>query len=262
MACEGIVAGVVCGNRHDGTGSVAREHVFCYVDGTFVAGDGIDAVCAGEHTRYGVVNHTLAFGAALHIGQVFVHLFLLFGGGQFGHQLALGSQNKEGNAEHGVGTGGEDGEVHIAVGHLYLHLGTLAASNPVLLCLLDAVAPLNGLQAVQQTLCVCAHTQTPLAHLLLLHGISAALAHTVNYLVVGQHGSQLGAPVHHCFAQEGYAVVHQGLALLLFVHCLPLLGAEGQFLSAGGGQSLRTLLLKVGNELFNGLSLSGCGAEV
>ena len=175
------------------------------------------------------------------------------------HQLALGSQNEEGNTEHSVGTGGEDGELYVAVCHLYLHLGTFATSYPVLLCLLNTIAPLYGVQAIQKSLGISAHTQTPLTHLLLLNGISATLAHTVDNLVVGQHGTQLGAPVNHCLAKECDTVVHQRLALLLLAHCLPLAGTEAEFLGASGIDALGTLCLKVGNELVDGLCLAqGC----
>ena len=259
MTCKGIVARVVCRYGHNGTGTITGEDVLGNVDGALLASDGVDAVRTREHACYGTVYLALTLGAALHVGQVLVHLLFLLGRGELCYKFAFGSQHEEGDTEHGVGTGGEDGELYVAVCHLYLHLGTFATAYPVLLCLLDAVAPLDGIQAIQKSLGICAHTQTPLAHLLLLHGISAALAHAVDNLIVGQYGTQFGAPVYHCLAQEGYAVVHQCLALLLLAHCLPLIGGEAEFLRACGIDALGTLCLEIGNELVNGLCLAqGC----
>ena len=209
-----------------------------------------------------MVYHAVALGTALDVGQILVHLDLLPGGGQLPHQFALGSEDEECHAEHGVGTCGEDGELHVAVCHADAYLGTLAAAYPVLLRLLDAVAPLQCLQAVQQALGVGADAQAPLTHLLLLHGIAASLAHSVDHLVVGQHGTQFGTPVHHRLAQEGYAVVHQGAALLLLAHGLPLGGREGEFLAACGRDALGAAGLEVPDQRVYGHGLVGRGAEV
>ena len=96
-----------------------------------------------------------------------------------------------------------------------------------------------------------------MAHLLLHHGVSATLRHAVDHLIVGQHGTQLGTPVHHRLAQVGDAVVHQYLLLLLLAHGLPLGSGELQVLRAGSVDTLRAVLLKVGYQTFDrhGLAL-------
>ena len=105
----------------------------------------------------------------------------------------------------------------ILIPYFELHLGTLRASYPVLLRLLDRVAPVDGLQSVEQSLCVSADTQAPLAHLLLLYREAAAHADTINNLVVGKHSAQSGTPVYHGLAHEGKAVVHEDVRLLLLI---------------------------------------------
>ena len=159
----------------------------------------------------------LTLGAACHILYVFLYLILLLRSGEFLDQVALRSQYHERNAKHGIGTSGEDGELLVRVSNLKLHLGTLRTSYPVLLRLLDRVAPVDGLQSVEQTLCVCADTQAPLAHLLLFYREAAAYADTIYNLIVGKHGAQSGTPVYHGLAHEGKAVVHEDVRLLLLI---------------------------------------------
>ena len=174
---------------HDSTCAITGKYVFGYVNGALLAGNGINAIGAREYTSNGVVNHTLALGTTLDVCKVFLHGLLLLLSGQLSHQFALGSKNEEGNTKHSIGTSGKDSELGIAISHLYLHLGTFASAYPVLLSLLDAIAPINGLKAVQQALSISTYAQTPLAHLLLLHGITTTHAHTLYYLVVGQYGT-------------------------------------------------------------------------
>ena len=143
--------------------------------------------------------------------------------------------------------------------YLKLHFRTLRATYPVLLSLLDAVAPLYCVQSVQESLCVGTHSQTPLSHLLLFHRETAAHTHTVNHLVIRQHRAQPCTPVHHCLAHEGNPVVHQHVTLLLLVHRLPFLSREVQFLRLCHTkliQPFRTLLLKISHQLLNRTSLS------
>ena len=197
---EGVVAAVVRGYCHDGACTVAGKHVVANPDGHCLAGEGVDGVAAREYARHAAVGDALAFGALLGAFQIGVHIGFLFGSGDFCHQFAFGSQHHEGDAEHGVGTGGEDGELQVTVLHLELHFGTFAAAYPVLLCLFQRFGPVYGLQSVQQALCVCRYAEAPLAHLLLHYGETAALADAVHHLVVGKHGAELRTPVHHRFA--------------------------------------------------------------
>ena len=93
-----------------------------------------------------------------------------------------------------------------------------------------------------------------MAHLLLHYGIATAHAHAVYHLVVGQHGAQSGAPVHHGFAQISNAVVHERLLFLLLTHGVPLVSSKLQFLALCHVEVFSALLLEVLYELFDGHS--------
>ena len=241
---EGVVATVVGRHSHDGSRAVAGKDVLGNIDGTFVARDGVDAIGAAEDACHGVVYHAFPLGAALDVLDVLIDGLALFWRCHLIDQLAFGSEDEEGDAEHRVGTGGEDGEsqrsrgqgaggkrIALAVGILlllapcslllfancYLHFRSFAAAYPVALRFLDALAPVDGVEAVEEALAVGADAQAPLPHLLLLHGIAAALAHAVDDLVVGKHRAELRTPVHHRLAQESQAMLHQQVALSLFV---------------------------------------------
>ncbi len=157
-----------------------------------------------------------------------------------GHQFAFGSQYHEGNSEHGICTGGENGKFQIAVLYLELDFGTFTAAYPVFLRLFQRFGPVDGVKSVQQALCVGRYAQTPLAHLFLDYGEAAAFRYAVYHLVIGKHGTQLRTPVYHCFTQIGDAVVHQDFLLLFFAHGIPLIGSEMQFFAACGIQSFVT----------------------
>ena len=150
----------------------------------------------------------------------------------------------------------------VAVLHAKLHLRAFRAANPVALRLLDGVRPVDALQPVEQALGIGRDAQAPLAHLLLHYGIAAALRDAVDHLVVRQHGAQLRAPVHHRFAQVGYAVVHQHLLPALPVHGAPLVGREVQLLGAGRVDALRAVGLEGLHQLADGLGLAATVAVV
>ena len=125
----------------------------------------------------------------------------------------------------------------------------------------DTVAPLDGLQTVEQSLRVSRCSQAPLLHLLLDDRITATLTYAVYYLVVGKHSTQTWAPVYHRFAEVSDAVVHQNLLLLHVVVAVPLLGCEVNLLVLSHVQVSRTLLLEALDELLDRLSLLAAVAE-
>ena len=208
-----------------------------------------------------MVSHTVKLGTLLHVVEIFLHLFLLLGSSYLLNIFALWSQNHEGYTKHSIGTGGEDGKLHVAVLYREYYLCTLRTANPVLLCFLDTIAPLDGLQTVEQSLRVSRCSQAPLLHLLLDDRITATLTYAVYYLVVGKHSTQAWAPVNHCFTEVSDAVVHQDLLLLHVVVAVPLLGSEVNLLVLSHVQVSRTLLLEALDELFDRLSLLAAVAE-
>ena len=256
MAGKGIVAAVVGRHGHDGARAISGQHILGNPDGDGLAGEGVDGIRTREHARHLAVGHAVELRALLHIVEILVHLGLLLGCGDLRHIVRLGGQHHERHAEHRVGASGKDGKLQVTVLHLELHLSTLAASYPVFLRLGDRVAPVYGVEAVEQTLCVGRHSQAPLAHLLLHHWESAAHRHAVHHLVVGQHRAQPGTPVDHRLALVGNAIVHQRVALLLLVHGVPFLGGESQrIVRLCHVQSLGARSLETADELADGLCL-------
>ena len=202
-----------------------------------------------------MVGHALKLGAALNISQILVDFSLLSLSCQLRNEFALRRKNHESNTEHSIGTGCEDGEVLVRVLNRELHLSTLRASNPVALSLLDRIAPLNGIQSVEQTLSISRYTETPLLHLTLYNRITATDTHSIDNLIIGKHGTKTGTPVYHGLTKVSNAVVHQSLLLLLLRLGIPLIGSERQFLTLSNINTLRTLLLKVLDKLLYRLSL-------
>ena len=125
----------------------------------------------------------------------------------------LGGQHHVGGAEEGIGTGGEDGQFVLAsVLSRYGREpdgGAFAAADPVGLHRLDFLRPVEPVEVAQQALGVMRDAQHPLAHLLLRHQRSAALAGAVDHFLVGQAALAARAPIdrHGGFVGQA-ALVH------------------------------------------------------
>ena len=208
-----------------------------------------------------MVCHTVELGALLHVSKIFLYLGLLLGSGKLLYEFALRSQYHECYTKDSVGTCGKDGEVEILISHLKLHLGTLRASYPVLLCFLDRVAPVNCFKSIKQTLRVSRCTQAPLLHLLLYNGIATTLAHAINNLVVGKHGTKTWTPVNHCLAKICNTIVHQCLLLLDITHGLPLISSKLQVLALCHIKTFCTLLFEMSHKFIYWLRLLARVAE-
>ena len=262
MLGKRIVAAVVGWYRHDGTSAVACKHIVADVDGYLLAGNGVEGIAATEHTTHLLLYHALALGLVLNFVEIGIHGGALLGCHHLLHILALGSQHHEGNTKDCVGTSGEDEQLLVAAHDGEQHLGTLAVAYPVLLGFLNRVAPLNSVKVTQQSTGIGAHAQAPLAHHLLLHGISATHRQTLANLIVGKHCAQLGTPVHHGVAQVSDAVVHQHLAALGVGHSVPLFGGKLHVCAGVGVAALATVFLKICYKLIDGTSLVELGVIV
>ena len=84
--------------------------------------------------------------------------------------------------------------------------------------------------------------------------MATALRQTVLHLVVRQHRTQRGTPIHHRIGTERQTVVLQHLLALLLVHRCPLLSRELHLLSAGRIDTLGAVSRKLGNQLLDGAS--------
>ena len=174
------------------------------------------------------VSLALALASPSRSLAVGIDVGLLIGARPLSEQGVLGSYNHEGGAKNGVGSGGEYFE-HVgfamAAEYLECNSGSLASPNPMTLRFFNALAPVQVLESVEQSLGKGADAHGPLQHGLLHHGVPAALAEAVDYLVVGQHGSEGRTPVYQRLAPIGQSkVLEQGFALGS-VHLGPFGGA-------------------------------------
>ena len=156
MTGKGIVARVVCRHCHDGASAVTGQHIIAYPYGNLLACHGIHGIRAGEYAADLLIYLALAFGLMTYFAQIFLHSLFAVGSRYLSHIIAFRSQYHESNAENRVGACGEDFKLQVvSAGNGKSHLGAFAAANPVALRLFEAVGPVQLLQAVEQTLCVC-----------------------------------------------------------------------------------------------------------
>ena len=254
---ESIVAAVVCRHRHDGACAVARQHIVRNPYGDFFAREGIHRIAAREHAAHLAIRDAFAFRALGGGGHIGLHLFAAVGRGELRHEFAFGSEHHEGYTENRVGARGEDREFHVAVFHRKLHLRAFRTPDPVALRFLDRIGPVEFVESVEQAAGVGAHAQTPLLHLLLHHGVSAAFRNAVHHFVVRQHGAERRTPVHHRLAEVGDAIVHQHLLTLHVAHRLPFGGGERERFAFGRMEVSRAVGGKMRFEFSDGAGFFG-----
>ena len=90
-----------------------------------------------------------------------------------------------------------------------IHQRPLGLANPVALHLLDALRPVEAVEALQQLLGVGGDLQHPLTHRLADDGVVAALRLAVDDLLVRQDRAERRAPVHGHFGDVGEALLVQ-----------------------------------------------------
>ena len=195
------------GHGHDRAGAVAHHHVVGDPDGELLAVDRIDREGPGEDAGFVLVEV-----AAVHVGlggTGFLIGFdggLLIGGGDFRDQRMLGGNDHVGRTEEGVGSGGKDGDLGLAVGnrrHVEDDVRALAAADPVFLEQLDAFRPVEGVEFVDQALRVFRDPQHPLAQRAALDGV--AFGFPFFDFLVGEHRAEVGRPPDGRVGDEGEA---------------------------------------------------------
>ncbi len=202
-AGEVEVALVMRRNSHDGARAVVGQDVVRGPDGQSLAIQWIDGVPAGEDAGLLPLG-----GLALDLGQrldllaVGLQLTALVRDDQVQRQRRIGCHHEEGCAVQGIRAGRED--FHLVAG-LTVHgldgeadVRALGASDPVALHRQDAFGPvaLELLHVIQQAVRVIRDLEVPLIQVLLGHEGPAAVAGSVDDLLVRQDGLVLGAPVH------------------------------------------------------------------
>ena len=110
--CKVKVALVVCGDSHDGAGSVASEDVVSDPDWNVFAIDWILCVSSGEYTRFwAIIGGAVLLGCATCGIDVGIHIGLLLRGCNRGDQRVFRGQDEECGTPEGVGACGENGDV-------------------------------------------------------------------------------------------------------------------------------------------------------
>ena len=254
---ESIVATVVRRHRHDGPRAVARQHIVRNPHRDFFAGEGVHRIATREHATHPSVGDAFAFRALGRGGHIGFHLFAAVGRGELRHEFAFGSEHHEGYPKNRVGTGGEDRELHVAVFHRKLHLRAFRTPDPVALRFFDRIGPVEFVESVEQSAGIGTDAQTPLLHLLLHHGVSAAFRNAVHHFVVRQHRAERRAPVHHRLAEIGDAIVHQYLLTLHVAHRLPFGGGERERFAFGRMEVSRAVGGKMRFEFRDGAGFFG-----
>lgn len=212
-----MLAGIVGGNGHDGSGSVAHQDIIRDPDRDPVAVDRVDRVSAGEDAGFLLgVRGTVEVGLVAGFLNVLLDGRPLSVGGDQIDQLVFRGQNHVGGPEESVRPSGVDPNDLFVVGDLEVNLGAFAAPDPVLLHELDRLRPVDQVKVVLQPVGVGGDSQHPLAQRTAEDRVVAAFAASVvGHLLVGQYGAQCRAPVDRDLVEVGQPVlVEDGLPLL------------------------------------------------
>ena len=164
----------------------------------------------------------------------------------------LGGDHHKGGPENGVGAGREDLQCSIVTFHVEADEGTGRLPDPIHLLSFEAFTVVHFGQIGQQPFGVGGDPQAPLQHRALLYRVVAAFAPAILHLVVGQHGAQRFAPVYVANAAEGQPVIHQDVALCLFVEPPKCLGGQLKGFGLNGLQTVRSLRFQVCDQVRDG----------
>ncbi len=205
------VALVVPGDGHDRAGAVLHQHVVGDVHRDPLAVDRVDHAAPQRHAGLRALGvGALLLGLRQHLVDVVAHRLLVLGaGGQPQHVRVLGRHDEERRAEQRVRAGGEDRVVGAHLRARERDLGALGAADPVALHRDHVVRPVDRRQVVQQAVGVVGDAEEPLLQLAQLDRRAAALAVTVDDLLVGQHRGVLGTPVDRGLLAVGQAALEQ-----------------------------------------------------
>ena len=219
------------GDGHDGSGSVAHQHIVRDPDGNLFSIDRIDGIGSGEDPCFflGEVRaFQVAFGGAL--GAVLFHSMFLFRRGDGIYQRVLRGKNHVGGSEEGVRPGGVNSNRFSVQGEV--HFRTFRFAYPVALKQFNGFRPVQGLQLVNEAFRVVRDAQHPLAQGAAFHAVS--LGFPFLHFLIGKDGSQVRGPVDGSFRYVGQPAL---------VDFFP---AQSLFLQFGNGARLFQFLVVVG----------------
>ena len=196
------------GHGHDRPGAEIGQHVVGRVDRDLLPVHRIGRAHAEPDARLGPLGRLpLDLGQGAHAEPVVLERRALIRVTQLFGQGSVGRHGHERRPEQGVRAGGEDPDEPVA--DREVDLGALRAPDPVLLHEQDPVRPRAPelLHVVQQPVGVLRDAEVPLGQLALGDRGPAALAVSLDHLLVGQHGLVVRAPVHRAVATVGQAAL-------------------------------------------------------
>ena len=118
----------------------------------------------------------------------------------------FGRQHHVSGAEERVRAGGKDADFLVGTGDLEIDFGAFGAADPVALHLLEGVAPINGIEVLEETLGIGGDAQHPLAHRLAHDREAAHFALAVDHFLIGQNRAQLLTPPNGRLGDIGQAL--------------------------------------------------------
>ena len=194
---EVVVALVVRRHGHDRAGPVLHQHVVRDEHRDLLAGDRVRHRAPERHAGLRLVDVATQLGGfGDRCVDVLVNLLLVLGAlGELEHVGVLGGHHEERGAEQRVRPGGEHRVVDPKLLAAEHDLGALAAPDPVALHRLDVLGPVDRGQVVEQAVGVVGDAEEPLLELANLHQVAAALAASVDHLLVGEHRLVVRAPL-------------------------------------------------------------------
>ena len=186
------------GHGHDGSGAISHQHIIRDPDGNLLS---VHRVRSGQtlNLHAGLVLGQFRaleiglLGSLLPVGAKFLIvadlLFIFINQGMFRRHHHIGGTKQR------VRPGGIDTQLVFLARDGKIHLRALALADPVLLRHLHPLHIVHIIQILDQPVRILGNLQHPLALDLAYHRASAALAHTVYHLFVGQAHLAGGTPV-------------------------------------------------------------------
>ena len=156
LLCESIVAAVMGGDRHNGTGTISGENILGNPDRDLVACKRIDGVRTRENSGHSLSCNPIPLCLFLYHLEIFGDLFFLLRCCQFLNPLALRSKDHESHSKNSIRTGSKDSHIvlFITTNGLENHLGTLRLANPVTLHLFERIGPVEPVKTFEKPSCV------------------------------------------------------------------------------------------------------------
>ena len=152
-------------------------------------------ISTSKNSRNGFhICHSLAFRSLCSFFNIGLNCLLLLWSCYFGNQFVLWGQGHKSNSENGIGSCSKyrNGCWLLVVGcwhYIKRNHRSHRFSNPVSLTFLDAFAPIDIVQPLQQSFSISRNSHAPLGHFFSNNRKTTTLRNTIHNFVVGQYGS-------------------------------------------------------------------------